>query len=762
VNRTRQPSQDFGSHLASGLGVAATVLLVVAAVGLPLVAGTASGDVLLLLLSLPMVGVFLWTLRLLFYNRIELPRGWAFIGGAAFLVVAILSGLRSDCPQAALVTVLTWLGYGAGLLLVLWIGADPRSNRALVAAVCAIAVAIAVLGIVQRVALLDLLRQQIERDPVGSLAQTGLSARDLPWLKQRTINKRVFGTYALPNSMAGLLLLAIPAAVAFTAGARRWRARAALLAGTLLMGVALWFTGSKGSGIAAAVIVGIVAVMHRRWAFQRPKLVFGGLAALLLAAGLTVGLSSAVRGKLSAAADKLGASSRVRLDYWSAAIDMWQSRPITGVGPGNFQNHYLRHASILAEEVKHAHNDYLEILAELGPIGLAAYLLFWGGAVRRGTRAIEQPGIRPGWAPPPATAAIVGTFTILALAMWRHPLVGTKPWHEIALTVTFVVVWIAFHLAATREPRSEQGPSPALRVALALGLIGFLLHTVVDFDFYVEGVGFIAVVLAGLLLAPVARMRRIELTPARRLAGVLGVGIGGVLLFCVVMAVVMAEGQLSLAQALRRRAREFERDARSLGRSDPTEARQVRLLAMQYREECGEVLGDAAAVNPLDHRIHAERATWLTEQISRRGRDPADAIEAWRRAIHLNPSFPDYRAHFGGLLIELAKRLPLALESRLPRYEPLARTYGVPVPGRKAFLPAIVQAHALVDLAPYKARYWILYGDALNAAGLTREARKRYTRALDLNRRLVEGGGPKRQRLTEDELEYVERQMEGQ
>jgi putative inorganic carbon (HCO3(-)) transporter len=739
------------------MGVAAVILLVVAAVGLPVAAGRPDEHVPLLLLSLPMVGAFLWILRTLFFNRLDVPADKAFIAGAAFLLVAVISGLRSDCPQAALTSVLTWIGYGAGLLVAVWAGARPRTNRMLVAAVCALGVAIAVLGILQYVFLLDLTRKQIEADPQAALAKLGLSQRDLPFLKQRTITKRVFGTFALPNTMAGLLVLLIPASVGLAAGARSLWARRTLIAGTGVMVIGLLLTGSKGGWLAAAGVAGLFILLRGwRWVRGHARIALLALAGVVVVSALALGMSRGLRQRFMAMPKEIGPSARARAGYWSAALDMWKSRPLLGVGPGNFTNHYVRHASVLAEETQHAHNDYLEILAELGPLGVAAYLLFWATAVHRGWRAHSARVDASSWEPPPGLAAITGALTIFCLSIWlRVFALDTHSGHEILMTIGFLAFWVPFHLAGVDPPRPGTNPSSRLHTGLALGLVGFLLHGLVDLDLSVPGVGFLAFLFAGLLLAPVARIRRVELSDRTRLLAVVTTGVVGLSVFFVVVAVALGAKYRSDAVLLRRAAALRDRQYRELRDTDPLRADEQAIRAQQLLKESGELIEAAVETNPLDHQAYAQLARWLTDEIARSQRNPADAIEAWRRAIHLNPSFPDYRARFVGLLLYLARQQPSVLVDRLDRYFALARSYRAPEPGKKVYLPAIVQAYSLVDLAPNKPRYWMLYGEVLLAADLHREARARFKRAMELHRQLVEGGGPKRQLLDETELKHL-------
>jgi O-antigen ligase len=67
-----------------------------------------------------------------------------------------------------------------------------------------------------------------------------------------------------------------------------------------------------------------------------------------------------------------------RLAHWIAALRMWDQAPWLGVGAGNYAAVYPAVRLPLWEDpLGHAHNIYLNVLAETGLIGLFAYLLFW-------------------------------------------------------------------------------------------------------------------------------------------------------------------------------------------------------------------------------------------------------------------------------------------------------------------------------------------------------------------------------------------------
>ncbi len=73
-----------------------------------------------------------------------------------------------------------------------------------------------------------------------------------------------------------------------------------------------------------------------------------------------------------------------RTDVWTVGWRMVEDHPVRGIGNGNFANtsvHYLlQPGSIVRDDFivdtpKVAHNSYLEVLAELGVVGLVLFAI---------------------------------------------------------------------------------------------------------------------------------------------------------------------------------------------------------------------------------------------------------------------------------------------------------------------------------------------------------------------------------------------------
>ncbi len=79
--------------------------------------------------------------------------------------------------------------------------------------------------------------------------------------------------------------------------------------------------------------------------------------------------------RLVATLQSLDPSSR-RFTLWSMALDSYWSSPLLGSGIGTLNGSFVTHFTSGTASVRSPHNDYLQLLAELGPLGLMLFLAY--------------------------------------------------------------------------------------------------------------------------------------------------------------------------------------------------------------------------------------------------------------------------------------------------------------------------------------------------------------------------------------------------
>ncbi len=232
---------------------------------------------------------------------------------------------------------------------------------------------------------------------------------------------RAFGTFGQPNPFGGFMGIALPLALMcaavlsyqvmrdLRAGRRLAGSRLILLAAsasaTGVIAAALFASWSRGAwlGFAVSLVVMLVALPRRALKGISLALALAALFFAMWSAGL---LPHSVVSRITTAATDLFSFSDVRganftptnfavierLAHWQAAVSMAQDHPLFGVGLGNYASAYDDYHLINWEApLGHAHNLYLNFLAETGAVGLAAYLAFWLSIFRVTWKTLKHP-----------------------------------------------------------------------------------------------------------------------------------------------------------------------------------------------------------------------------------------------------------------------------------------------------------------------------------------------------------------------------------
>jgi len=219
---------------------------------------------------------------------------------------------------------------------------------------------------------------------------------------------RAFGTFGQPNPFGGFmgLSLALSLMTAWHEAAQSWRiAReqqrlpaasqllrmggAALAA--LLIAAALLASWSRGAWIGCAVaLLALLLAAPRR--IEHGLALAASAALLFVVLGALGLLPDALQSRLSSSFNELirlpdvrgvdihpgNYASIERLAHWQAALNMATDAPYLGIGLGNYAALYEQYRLLnWPRALGHAHNIYLNLLAETGILGLSAYVLYW-------------------------------------------------------------------------------------------------------------------------------------------------------------------------------------------------------------------------------------------------------------------------------------------------------------------------------------------------------------------------------------------------
>ena len=148
-------------------------------------------------------------------------------------------------------------------------------------------------------------------------------------------------------------------------------------------------------------------------------------------------------------------SSNGRLDMWESALEDARAHPAVGSGAGTFERWWLEHRDV-PMKVRDAHGLYVETLAELGPVGLAALLAIVITPLVAAVRARRSPLVVPAlagfvalavhagidwdWEMPAVMIAGLTCAGVLLLSNGRPPLGWTLGIASRGVTLAVVVV----------------------------------------------------------------------------------------------------------------------------------------------------------------------------------------------------------------------------------------------------------------------------------------------------------------------------------
>ncbi len=269
---------------------------------------------------------------------------------------------------------------------------------------------------------------------------------------------RAYGTFGQPNPYAGYLNLILPLALAIllvflTAGQRKQPSRrvagdgtmSIVIDGKLLFLIAAigLMLGAEAMSLSRAAWFGLLFAGVALMAFRSKKTLLFLLIALI--AGLLVALLGAldllpavVTERLSVLTDSFSIfdinqveltpenwSIVERMMTWQTAWDMFVTSPWFGIGPGGFQTLFRDFAPLdwvlRGANPPHAHNYYLNALAESGVIGLIGYLTFvvstfaYTSVRIRAARRLQSPAEHPYIDPLALSLGCLGVLLALAV-----------------------------------------------------------------------------------------------------------------------------------------------------------------------------------------------------------------------------------------------------------------------------------------------------------------------------------------------------------
>ncbi|HEY5287002.1 MAG TPA: O-antigen ligase family protein [Solirubrobacteraceae bacterium] len=253
---------------------------------------------------------------------------------------------------------------------------------------------------------------------------------------------RATAGFSQPNQLGGFLVLLVPLGIAGALISPRWRIPFAFAAAAAAAGVYASF--SRGALIGLAIVPFFFLRGWRLWILG-PLVV---LAVVLAAPGL-------VRERFATLTSSGGEIS-TRVDIWHTALNIWENHPVLGVGLGGFPQAYEQALvpgkmflpATIFQPPPHAHNIFLQLMAEQGILGLLAFVAILIAAVRC-TARLRRSSDR--------SARLLGSGLLAALAAFLIHNLFDVTFED---PQTGLYVFVLFGLIAASDLLYRDRPSP--------------------------------------------------------------------------------------------------------------------------------------------------------------------------------------------------------------------------------------------------------------------------------------------------------------
>ena len=206
-----------------------------------------------------------------------------------------------------------------------------------------------------------------------------MAVTDTSWIDEdmfAEIKTRVYSTFDNPNVLGQYLVMVIPVSFALMWSEKRIWQKIFYLGITAVMCACLIFTWSRAAWIGIILAIGFyMVVKDRRWS------------SLLVVALLIMPfiLPESILSRITSLGNMKDSSTAYRFSVWLSSLrmagDYWLSG--IGLGAGAFERVYQKYALNGAGFALHAHNFYIQLVVEMGVLGIIMFAMLIISAYRK-------------------------------------------------------------------------------------------------------------------------------------------------------------------------------------------------------------------------------------------------------------------------------------------------------------------------------------------------------------------------------------------
>ena len=326
---------------------------------------------------LVIIGLMFWFLKMTSQEEFKITRAPLNLPVLAFMVICPLSLFWSNSPMVSLLEFTLFL---AGPILY-FIVANNVKNEFQINRLLAILLFIStILGI------------------YGIFQYNGI---DFSFWKANVGRNQVFGLFGNVNYFAEYMIVPLPLAISLFFACRNRVHKVLLLVGILAMSGSLILTFTRGSYLAIGISSLFMFFLYlasrgKNLIKEHKKIFIFVLVVALLVTGLFIfpnplnksgTVISKIKGRISISQFTSGSSLKRREAIWGFTTLMIRDHPLLGSGLGTFKYNSLSYQAKFFGQgenrllypygiARESHNEYLQLWAELGIIGLGIFLWF--------------------------------------------------------------------------------------------------------------------------------------------------------------------------------------------------------------------------------------------------------------------------------------------------------------------------------------------------------------------------------------------------
>jgi len=340
---------------------------------------------------LVIIGLMLWKLKMVNKEEVKITRNFLNLPILAFMAICVLSLFWSNSLMVSLLELLLFL---AGPILYFIVVNNIKDEHQINRLLTTILFISSLLGI------------------YGIFQYQGI---DFAFWKANIGRQQVFGLFGNVNYFAEYLIVPLPLAISLFFVCRNRTKKILLLIGILAIGGSLILTFTRGSylaiGISSLFMFLLYLVAQGKSFIKEYKKIFIIILAFIILVTFLFAIPnplnksgtviSKIKGRISISQFTSGSSLKRREAIWGFTTLMIKDHPLLGSGLGTFKYNSLSYQAKFFDQGENrslypygiadkVHNEYLQLGAEVGILGLGIFLWLIISYLRYGLRILKK------------------------------------------------------------------------------------------------------------------------------------------------------------------------------------------------------------------------------------------------------------------------------------------------------------------------------------------------------------------------------------